>query len=361
MKKVFFRYVASLFWGPFAFGLGVFLALIMFGTAFDKLAVFSRNDAGAGLFLSYIALHSPYFAARVIPMATLMAALFALGDLMSRGEWKAGLAGGYRPAQMLAPLLACSLGAAALHLAVQELLVPPAYMKAQELYYEDLRGSRDWRRLVQRDVSFSVGGGVFLSARVFDGGAGRMEKVSADFYRDRELIGEIAAESAVWDPGRLRWVFNGASVTEYLPSGPAVSSRAEHLSEISLPPGSMVIDKLVPEGISMRGLLLRVKRLRFIGAPAAEEMTVFWGKLAAPLANPVMALLGAAVVLLLGSHGKLFNLGIAIGSGFLLWAAMMFGQSAGQVEMVGPLTAAFGPLLVFLALGIWGLRRARAI
>lgn len=361
MRKVFFRYVASLFWGPFAFGLGVFLALIMFGTAFDKLAVFSGNDASAGLFLSYIALHSPYFAARVIPMATLMATLFALGGLMSRGEWKAGLAGGYRPAQMLAPLLACSLGAAALHLAVQELLVPPAYMKAQALYNEDLRGRTDWRRLVQHDVSFSVGKGIFLTARVFDGGAGRMEKVSADFYRDRELVGEIAAESAVWDPGRRRWVFRGASVTEYLPSGPAVSRREEHLSDISLAPENMVIDKLVPEGISMLGLFLRIKRLRFIGAPVAEELTIFWGKLAAPLANPVMALLGAAVVLLLGSHGKLFNFGMAIGSGFLLWAAMMFGQSAGQVEIFGPLTAAFGPLLVFLALGLWGLRRARAL
>lgn len=361
MKKVFFRYVASLFWGPFAFGLGVFLALIMSGTAFDKLAVFSRNDAGAGLFLSYIALHAPYFAARVIPMATLMATLFALGGLMSRGEWKAGLAGGYRPAQMLAPLLACSMGAAALHFAVQELLVPPSYMRAQELYYEDLRGDRGWRRLVQRDVSFSVGGGVFLTARVFDGGAGRMEKVAADIYRDGQLAGEIAAGSAVWDRGLGRWVFNGASVTEYLPSGPAVSGRESYVSGISLAPENMVVDKLVPEGISMRGLFLRIGRLRFIGAPAAEESTVFWGKLAAPLANPVMALLGAAVALLLGSHGKLFNLGIAIGSGFLLWAAMMFGQSAGQVEILGPLSAAFGPLLAFLLLGLWGLRRARAL
>lgn len=361
MKKVFFKYVASLFWGPFVFGLGVFLALIMFGTAFDKLAVFSRNDAGAGLFLSYISLHAPYFAVRVIPMATLMASLFALGGLIARGEWKAGLAGGYRPSQMLAPLLVCSLGVSALHFLVQELMVPPAFMKAQELYYEDLRGHTDWRRLVQRDVSFSAGGGVFLTARVFDGAAGRMEKVSADFYREGELTGEISAESALWDPGLLKWVFSGAMVTEYLPSGPAVSRRATHVSDISLPPGSMVMDRLVPEGISMRGLLLRIKRLRFIGAPVSEEMTVFWGKLAAPLANPVMALLGAAVVLLLGSHGKMFNFGIAIGSGFLLWAAMMFGQSAGQVEMVGPLTAAFGPLLFFLALGAWGLRRARAI
>jgi lipopolysaccharide export LptBFGC system permease protein LptF len=121
------------------------------------------------------------------------------------------------------------------------------------------------------------------------------------------------------------------------------------------------MDRLVPEGISLRGLFLRIRRLRLIGAPSAEEETVFWGKFAAPLVNPVMALLGAAVVLLLGSHGKLFNLGLAIGSGFLLWAAMMFGQSAGQVEILGPLTASFGPLLFFLALGLWGLRRARAI
>lgn len=361
MRKTFFRYVSSLYWGPFVFGLGVFLALILFGTAFDKLAVFTGKDAGAGLFLSYIGLQTPYFAVRVMPMATLLASLFALGGLMARGEWKAGLAGGYRPAQMLAPLLACALGVSVLHLAAQELLMPPAFMRSQELYYEDLRGYDDWRRLVREDVSFSVGGGVFLTARLFDGAAGRMEKVSADIYAAGELSGEISAESAVWDPELGRWVFHGALMTEYLPSGPAVSRRETHISGITLAPGNMVMDKLVPEGTSMRGLFLRIRRLRLIGAPSAEEATVLWGKLAAPLANPVMALLGAAVVLLLGSYGKLFNLGLAIGSGFLLWAAMMFGQSAGQVEILGPFTAAFGPLLFFLALGLWGLRRARAI
>jgi len=113
MKKIFFRYIAGTFWAPFGFGLAVFCLLLLFGSLFDSLNFFIRSGAGAGVFLRYVFFQTPYFMVKIAPIATLLAVLFSISGMMTRGEWKAGLAGGWRPFDMIKPLLACSLLAGA--------------------------------------------------------------------------------------------------------------------------------------------------------------------------------------------------------------------------------------------------------
>ena len=127
MNKIFYRYIARSFWAPFGFGLGVFCLLLIFGSLFDKLNFFMKSGAGGGLFARYILYQAPYFIVKMTPMATLLAVLFSLGNMMSKGEWKAGLAGGWRPFDMLKPLLACAFlaGAGAFVFALAFLVCPP--------------------------------------------------------------------------------------------------------------------------------------------------------------------------------------------------------------------------------------------
>ena len=108
MNKIFYRYIARSFWAPFGFGLAVFCLLLIFGSLFDNLNFFMKSGAGPGLFARYILYQTPYFMVKMMPIATLLAVLSALGGMISRGEWKAGLAGGWRPFDMLKPLLACA-------------------------------------------------------------------------------------------------------------------------------------------------------------------------------------------------------------------------------------------------------------
>ena len=51
MRKIFYRYIAQSFWGPFGFGLAVFCLLLLFGSLFDNLNFFMKSGAGAGTFL----------------------------------------------------------------------------------------------------------------------------------------------------------------------------------------------------------------------------------------------------------------------------------------------------------------------
>jgi lipopolysaccharide export system permease protein len=136
---------------------------------------------------------------------------------------------------------------------------------------------------------------------------------------------------------------------------------ARYQSGISVRPENLVLEKLVPDGVSTLDVLRRLRRLEAVGAPAAAERTLLWVKLAAPLANLAMALIGAAMVLLARKNNLYFSFGQAVGLGFLFWALIIMGQEAGNAELVPPFIAGLAPSALFALASLWGLRRARAI
>ena len=361
MNKTFTCYIARNFWGPFALGLGVFTALLLFGSFFDKLNSFMKAGAAAELLGRYLLYRLPYFLVKTTPMATLLGILFALGGMLSRGEWKAGMAGGWRPFEMLKPLLLCSLMAGVFHLALQETVAPRFYMRSEFLFEGKLRGKENWQELIKKDVVFSAGEGVFVTAHVFNGRENSMERVIANIYRDGRLFVEINARSALWQAAGRRWFFKDGVFINYDASLKPISSRfASYQSDISVPPGSLVLERLVPEGVSIAGLLRRVERLSAVGSPVVSELTILYCKLAAPLANPVMALIGAMMVLLMRGGSRVLNFGLAVVVGFIFWAAVIMGQSLGDAELFPPLIAGFGPLAIFTFFSLFGLKKARA-
>ncbi len=362
MNRIFFRYIAGSFWTPFLYGLAVFCLLLAFGSLFDSLNFFISSGAGPGVFARYVLFQVPYFAVKITPIATLLAVLFALGGMMSKGEWKAGLAGGWRPIDMIMPLVACSLLVGAAQFLVQETVAPDLYLRATHLYEQNLRGREDWRRLVRRNVSFSAGGGAFVTASVFDGLNRTMSGVVADFYNGGRLSLELNASGASWQPGEKRWVFTDGVATDYRPAaGPRVRRFKEFVSAVSVPPENLVLGSLVPDGVAIPGVMRRIARLKAVGAPTSEERTLLWVQVFAPLTDPVMALIGAAMAMFMGRGNRLFSVGFAVGFGFFFWSMMIMGQEAGNAEIISPFMAGFAPVLFFAAASFWALRRARAL
>ncbi len=362
MKKIFYRYIAQSFWGPFGFGLCVFCLLLLFGSLFDNLNFFMKSGAGAGIFLRYVAYQAPYFMVKMTPIATLLAVLFSLGGMMARGEWKAGLAGGWRPFDMIKPLLACACLAGLGQFVVQETVAPDLFMRSTYLFESKMRGREDWRRLVKQDVSFSAGKEAFVMAHLFDGRRKVMERVILDIYKEGRLALEVNARTAEWQPASRRWAFlDGVILTYSDERRPSVKPFTTYQSAVSVPPENLVLEKLVPEGVSSLDVLRRLRLLRAVGAPYAPERTLFWVKLCAPLANPAMALIGAAMVLMAKKNNRFFSFGLALGFGFFFWAVIIMAQEAGNAELLPAAAAGLAPALLFALLSLWGLRKARAI
>lgn len=361
MNKVFLKYIAKSFIGPFLFGLGVFVLLLLFGSLFDRISFFMKSSSGFDTFLKYLLYQLPYFIVRMMPIATLLGVLFALGGMISRGEWKAGMAGGWRPFEMVLPLLACSAAAAALQFGVQETVAPPCFMRAEYIFEGKLRGRDDWKRLVRREVSFSAGPDIFVTAQVFDGGRETMERVLVNIYGGGRVLTEINARKAVWDRAAGVWVFEKGVLITYGPRAgtrPVTSAFTSYSGPFRSPPKTLILERLVPDGVSILNLADRIRRLKAIGAPVVAEKVQLYSKLAGPLANIVLAITGLTLVLSVRMN-RILGFGIALAVGFSFWVFMTMGQYAGEAELVPPAVAGFGPALVFLAVSFLGLRKAR--
>ncbi len=362
MNKIFYRYIARSFWAPFGFGLAVFCLLLIFGSLFDNLNFFMKSGAGPGLFARYILYQTPYFMVKMMPIATLLAVLSALGGMISRGEWKAGLAGGWRPFDMLKPLLACAALTGAGQLLLQETVAPDFYLRSEYIFENKLRERDDWRQVIKKDVSFSAGDEVFVTARIFDGRRQLMEGVILNIYKEGRLFTEVNAARARWRKDAGRWVFSdGVSIKYAGEAAPIMKNFDAWESGVSVPPEDLILEKLVPEGVSSLEVLRRLRRLRVVGSPSTAENTLLWVKLAAPLANPAMALIGAAMVLMLRTNNRILGFGLAVGVGFFFWAVIIMTQEAGKAELLPPFAAGLAPSAVFALASLWGLRRARAI
>lgn len=359
--KTFPRYIAAHFWGPFLFGMAVFAILVFLADSFENLNTFIKSQAPTWIIIKYLVLRIPHWTMKIIPVATLLAVLFALGELINTGEWKAGLAGGYHPGRMVLPLILCSAVVAAGSFVLQESLVSSLQSKARRIYRKDIRGDSDWKGLKAQDVTLSAGKDRFISARIFDAEKGTMQRVVLDIYRDRHPAFQIDALSARWDGPGKRWVFISGVERRFASAdkGGKVLERDFKIwrSDIEIPPRDLIIDAPEMEDLTIRETLNRLRRLKKIGASTLKEQVAFQSKLAFPLSNIVMCILGIPFALRLRMSNRMRCFGLSIGTAFLFWWVMSLCQTAGESGALAPAIAAWGPLVVFGAAGGYGLKK----
>lgn len=371
MMKIFQRYIAKGFWGPFLGSLAVFTALLLLGNIFGHLYVFTKGEVSIFVFLKYIICQAPYFMVKIMPISTLLAVLMALGKMVASGEWKAGMAGGWRPFDMIKPLLLCAAMAGLIQFAVQETIAPELYLESEHIFRRDIRGRDDWARLVVNNVSFSAGEGKFITCKVFDGRINTMHDVMLSEYSEGKIKYSLRAVTAVWakdseSAGKDanadgHWEFRNAVETKYGNSPvPAVKRYKTKDVHVPVGPGDLILENLVPDGINLKGLNGRISKLKLVGAPSVTERTLMWCKLSAPFANLIMALIGAAMALMFTGNSRFYSYGLAIGIGFLFWASLVFSQEVGNAEIMSPAMAGISPIALFGLFSAWILKKARA-
>ena len=369
MMKIFQRYIARGFWGPFFGSLAVFTAMLLLGHVFGHLYVFTKGEVKVLTFAKYILCQMPYFMVKIMPIATLLAVLMSLSRMVSAGEWKAGMAGGWRPFDMLKPLIICSVLAGILQFSLQETIAPSLYLESEHIFRRDIRNREDWARLVLNDVSFSAGDGKFITCRLFDGRINKMVLPTLVEYSDfsdkdgKKPGGSIRyvlqSPEAEWDADNRQWIFKNAVETVYGNSRfPKMQKYGEKTAKVSVGPENLILENLVPDGINISGIKGRIKSLSLIGAPSVAERTLLWCKISAPFANIIMALIGAAMALLFIGSKRFQSYGWAIGTGFLFWASLVFSQEIGHAEILSPFLSGISPIIVFGIISAWLLKKA---
>lgn len=344
------RYLLREFLLYLGLGLIGFLGIFTVVDVIEKIDVFLDHRAPAHLVARYYLCRVPEVVVQVLPVALLLATFLSLGQLNKYGELTAMRSAGLSLARMLAPVFAVAASGALVSLGLGEIVVPRANRERDRIYEEQIQRLTKGPANERADVTYLGSGGRIYYMRLYVIPERRMHEVSVQSFRAGQLVTRIDAAEATWDG--QRWVFSTGYVRTF--SGDQEHAQPfERLAADSIaePPENFARESRRPDQMNYFELRSHVRKLRTSGARVANYLVDLHMKLAFPLINFIVILIGAPVATRLRATSAALGFGLAITISFAYYAFMQSGKALGHNGALPPYLAAWLGDMVFGMVG----------
>jgi len=352
------RYLLREFSVYLALGLIGFVMIFTVVDVIEKIDVFLDHRAPAGLIVRYYLYRAPEVIVQVLPVALLLATFLALGQLNKFGELTAMRSGGLSLARILAPVFIVAGSGALVSLVLGEMVVPPANRERDRIYEEQIQRLSKGPTTERADVTYLGAGGRIYYMRLYVIPEQRMHEVSVQQFRAGKLTLRIDAAEATWD-GR-RWAFSSGFVRTFREDEEQARPFERWASDaIAEPPDNFAREGRRPNQMNYLELRAHVTKLRASGARVANYLVDLHMKLAFPLINLIVILIGAPVATRLRANSVALGFGLAVTISFAYYAFMQSGKALGHNGALPPYLAAWLGDLVFGGVGSVMMYRAQ--
>lgn len=349
--------ISSLLWN-FALVLASLIAIFFIFTVFELLRFIAAGGGTLVLVLRYLFYLLPYVCVAVTPVSMLLAVLITYALLARRSEAISWWASGQSVYRLLAPCLLCAACVGAGLWVLQERVLPQANRRQNALRVQirsgglqsEPRSGRVWAATAdtRRIYSYAQGGGagVYASPLVFDFDERGVHLRRVVYGERAELVGGARLE------------VSGARVLD-LSAGQSfeVGGGTERL-EVS-DPEVFKYQLNNPNELDAEELSAYIKTLKRSDADVQALYVALERKRAEPFSPLVMALVGAPLALAFGRRSAVKALCAAVFIALCFLGVTSGLQQAGLGGLLPPTIAAWAPIFIFAAVGLYFLTRAR--
>lgn len=352
------RYLLREFALYLALGLIGFIAIFIVVDLIEKVDVFLDHRAPFYLIARFYLYRAPEVVVQVLPVALLLATFLALGQLNKFGELTAMRASGISLLRILAPVCVVALLSVAASLVLSEFAVPPANRERDRIYDDQIQHLQHDAATERADVTYLGRGGRIFYMRLYQVPQRRMQEVSLQEFQGGQLLRRIDAREAVWDGSH--WVFASGYVRTFA-SGQELAKPFDRLSVGGLAERPEDFAKVAPQPGEMNFFELRayIERLRASGARVENFLVDLHLKLAFPVVNFIVVLIGASLATRMRMQSAALGFGLSVAISFLYYAFMRTGQALGHNGAITPYLAAWLGDLVFGAVALVMLTQAQ--
>jgi lipopolysaccharide export system permease protein len=217
------RYLLRQLVAPFLFGLAALTSLMLLSQIAKKFGALVGKGLPWGVIAEVFALSLPFIVAMTLPMAVLLAVLYAFSHLAADNEITAMRASGISVYQILAPVLAWGVVMAAINFAFVDQVLPRTNARLRGLLI-DIGRKKPTLELREQVINEVPPSQYFLRAGRIDAATGRLKDIT--IY---DMGGETSRRIIYADSGRMAYnegrtdlnlrLFDG-SIHQYRPSDP---------------------------------------------------------------------------------------------------------------------------------------------
>ena len=291
------------------------------------------------------------------PMAVLLGALMALGNLASRSELVVMQAAGFSRFKIGMAVMKTALPLVLLTMVIGEWGIPQTEQFARDMRARALSGGS---MLSMKNGVWAKDGNNFVFVRRVTDDAKLNDIYIYTFDQHRNLTELKHANQASYSEDESKWTLRQVNHSMISKDEIKTSNRLSEKWETNLTPDKLGAVSLRPTSLSISGLYNYISFLRETGQDVSRFELTFWRKIFQPVSVGVMMLL--ALSFIFGSlrsvtAGARIVTGICFG--FLFYVV---NEIFGQMSVVYNMPAVFGalmPSLLFVVMIWWLLSRKR--
>ena len=291
------------------------------------------------------------------PMAVLLGALMALGNLASRSELVVMQAAGFSRFKIGMAVMKTALPLVLLTMVIGEWGIPQTEQFARDMRARALSGGS---MLSMKNGVWAKDGNNFVFVRRVTDDAKLNDIYIYTFDQHRNLTELKHANQASYSEDESKWTLRQVNHSMISKDEITTSNRLSEKWETNLTPDKLGAVSLRPTSLSISGLYNYISFLRETGQDVSRFELTFWRKIFQPVSVGVMMLL--ALSFIFGSlrsvtAGARIVTGICFG--FLFYVV---NEIFGQMSVVYNMPAVFGalmPSLLFVVMIWWLLSRKR--
>jgi lipopolysaccharide export system permease protein len=346
------RYLLREMAGPFLFGVLAFVLLFVSAQILFELMELV-NTLGIDLWTAgyLFLLWLPAFIVYTFPLATLVAILISFGRLSGDSELVAMYAGGISFRRLVVPLVAAGLVVSLVTVGINELVVPAANRRAEEIVRAAAAGGG---KAAQERVFYSDSYGEGVSRLVY---AEKLDLATGEMIRPIIIWFEKGEPRIVTVAQKARWRGNSWEMLDavhYLLDAerPGSVEFPRMISKFTTSPDTIARSSRKPEEMTYRELREHVRQLTQQGRKATELELTLYHKLSIPFACLVFSLIAPPLGIRSHRGSSSIGMGIAILIGFGYYVVWHYLSAVAQQGHLSPLWAAWLPNVVGAAVGM---------
>lgn|SRR3989338_6473791 len=351
------RYLVRGFLFPMAYCLAIFTVLFIIVDGFNNLDEFIKHGIQFKIVLIYYLYLLPTLLVQIVPVSTLVAVLYGIGNLNRHNEIIAMKTGGISTLHILTPLICLGILISLGMLFMNETIAPKSAVTSTSIM-EGLiqKGKKNFGERAIKNVTLYGKGNRIIFAREYEVLTKTLHDVNIlEDNPNKILQGKLTAKKARYENGR--WVFYEAMKYQLDRRGDILGEpRFSETLEWDLPekPEDFLKESSQVQFMASKELKEYIHHLKGTSRDLLRRLWVdFHNKMALPFASFIVMLIGAPLAMTTKRASAMVGVGTSLLVVLLYYALDSICLALGKGGYLPPIFAAWFGNLCFATVGIY--------
>jgi len=339
MKKTLSLYLSRQFLALFFFSLLAGIVLFVIVDLVENIDRFIDAKTPWPIVGLYYLYYLPYIVVLTLPVGTLLATIFSIGNLARHNEIVAMKALGYSFYQVLGTLILLGVAISMTGFIFAEGLGIPGYRKKELIkrqYLDRIRKARfTYENLLIQEPPDHI-----ISIDFFDPPTQTAYGVRIERFEKNKLIFRIDSEQMIWQENQ--WEIPQGYIREFHEDKEkAVPFHSPKRFQFQFTPQDLLKAHWKPDEMGIFELWHFIQKVKKTRGEPERWLTALHMRIAFPFSNLMIVLLGLPLVYNRRKKSLAVGFGIGLGICFIFYGLIKLGQTLGENKQMAPFLAAW--------------------